>query len=139
MPFGLAENKIQKEAFEEIGLVPDEEGLLDLGFGRYEQREERGRFHREIQHVYMIRDDRPLTGYTFTDGEVTALAAVPLDELAALFSGAGECRGRFYEGGAEEDRIIPRSDFHPLLFAPSMSEYMKTVLVAARQLWNRES
>ncbi len=137
VPFGLAENKVQKEAFEEIGLVPEEKDLLDLGFGRYEQREERGRFHREIQHVYMIRDDRPLTGYAFTDGEVTALAAIPLDELAALFCGGAECRGRFCDGGAEEERVIRREDFHPLLFAPSMSEYMKIVLVAARELVER--
>jgi isopentenyldiphosphate isomerase len=137
VPFGLTENKVQKEAFEEIGLVPEEKDLLDLGFGRYEQREERGRFHREIQHVYMIRDDRPLTGYSFTDGEVTALAAVPLDELEALFYGAVECRGRFYDGGTEEDRIISRDDFHPLLFAPSMGEYMKIILRAARELVER--
>ena len=76
VPFGLGSGKIQKEAEEELGIIPDDASLVDLGYFRYEERTpEFDLFHREFQHVYLLRDDRPLSAYRFCDGEVDAVAA----------------------------------------------------------------
>jgi isopentenyldiphosphate isomerase len=133
VPFGLTQNKVQKESMEEIGIMPSNDELIDLGICRYEAHEENGRFHREFTHVYMLHDERPLDGYTFTDGEVTALAAVRLSELKALFAGRAFCEAEFYDGSTVSQKVLRADEFHPLLFAGSMRGYMDTLLSAAEE------
>ena len=86
VPFGQNENKIQKESSEEIGIRPDDNELIDLGFFRYEEKTE-GLFHREFQHVYLLQNDSPLTVYHFADDEVDAMAAIKLTDVKKLFLG----------------------------------------------------
>ncbi len=123
VPFGVKEKKIEKEAYEEIGIVPDERDLIDLGYFRYEERND-VHFHREFQRVYLLEDNRELDRYRFTDGEVTGIYAVPMDKLEELFA----CDIRFeidgYNGKKKLKRIVTRGDFHPLLLAPSMKVYI---------------
>lgn len=134
--YGTARNKIQKEAYEEMGITPEEEDLVDLGYFRYEERDER-HFHREFQRVYLLLDQRELDGYVFTDGEVIGVCAVPLDDLERLLLADFTFTAEAYDGKAPFERRLSRRDFHPLLFAPSMKEYMGVVFRAVRELAER--
>jgi hypothetical protein len=40
----------------------------------------------------------------------------------------------YYDGAAVSRRILSREDFHPLLFAPSMKEYMDVLFRAVKEL-----
>lgn len=133
VPFQKEENKIQKEAFEEIGISPPEEELMDLGYYRYEEINE-VMFHREFQRVYLCRDDRPLDGYRFNDGEVDGIYGVPLEDLARLLNGDHVFSIEGFDGKRMLRREVSRRDFHPLLFSPSMEIYMEVVLGAVKEL-----
>jgi isopentenyldiphosphate isomerase len=134
VPFGVKEGKIQKEAVEEIGICPLESELTYLGLYRYEERNS-VLFHREFQRVYLLRRDAGLDTYRFVDGEVTGIYAVPLEYVVRLL-GADEPRViDGYNGKEMVSREVSRSDFHPLLFEPSMREYMATVISATRELF----
>lgn len=135
VPFGLKENKIQKEAMEELGISPSDSEMTDLGYIRYE--EITGEYaHREFQHVYIMRDDRPLEDYRFNDGEVTGLCPVPADYLASLFKKDSSIPVRFYNGRSVSEKIISKKDFHPLLFSDIMKEYMTVLFAACGELVN---
>lgn len=132
VPFGENENKIQKEAWEEIGIMPPDEDLIDLGYFRYLERNEI-HFHREFQRVYLYEDNRDLDGYRFNDGEVTGIYAVPLKDLESLFVDERRFRIEGYEGMGIVTREVGRKDFHPLLFADSMSVYVEVLLQGIRE------
>ncbi|MCU0847598.1 MAG: NUDIX domain-containing protein [Spirochaetes bacterium] len=136
VPFGLESSKIQKEAVEEIGILPDEENLVDLGYTRYEEISE-SVFHREIQHVYLLRDDRPLDKYRFNDGEVDGIYAVSMDSLERLMAADFSFDAEGYDGKRLFIKNVSRSDFHPQLFADSMKEYMAALITASRELYER--
>jgi isopentenyldiphosphate isomerase len=130
--FGHNDQKIQKESFEEIGIRPADADLIDLGYYRYEEHAD-GLFHREFQRVYLLRDERPLDGYIFSDGEVEGIFAVPLDILKDLMSRDISFEIEGYTGGRAVRRTVARKDFHPLLFAPPMKVYMDVVFQAAHE------
>lgn len=134
VPFGLKDDKIQKEAMEEIGIKPSNDELIDLGIFRYEGHEENERLHREFSHVYMLRDDRALDAFSFNDGEVTALAAIALSRLRSLFAGRESCAARYFDGSTVYNRVLNRNEFHPLLFDDVMKEYMSVIMRAAEEL-----
>ena len=119
VPFGIKEKKIQKESFEEIGIVPSDDELINLGYYRYEEITA-NLFHREFQHVFLCIDNRPLNQYTFTDGEVDGIFAVQLSDLELLMRKDFEFVAEGYENKGIIKKIISRKDFHPLLFAESM-------------------
>lgn len=123
VPFGLRENKIQKEAFEEIGVNPLDKDLFDLGYYRYEAMEE-GRIHREFQHVYLLSDDRKIDEYRFNDGEVIGIYQVPLSSMEKILETDTELRINGYNGSKIIERPVTRKDFHPLFFDKSMKEYL---------------
>jgi isopentenyldiphosphate isomerase len=127
VPFGENENKIEKEAYEEIGIIPDRNRLVDLGYFRYEERDDH-HFHREFQRVYLLEDNRQLDRYRFVDGEVTGIYAVPLDKLEGLFTGEIRFPVDGYDGEKTLTREVGREDFHPLLFATSMKVYVEVLL-----------
>ena len=134
VPFGLHDEKILKETEEEIGIRPAMETLIDLGYFRYEEHEEKGRHHREFQHVYLVRDDRDLDRYNFNDGEVSAICAVSLEKLTRLMTEDISFKVSFFDGIATKEETLGKENFHPLLFADSMKEYMTVVLKAAGEL-----
>jgi isopentenyldiphosphate isomerase len=136
VPFGLEGGKITKEAEEELGITPDEASLSDLGYFRYEERTpEFNLFHREFQHVYLLRDDRLLSGYRFCDGEVDALAAVPISSFRGILAGDLSCEGLVYDGTRTIRRLLTRREFHPLFFTGPMSRCVAAVLRAADGLF----
>jgi isopentenyldiphosphate isomerase len=136
VPFGLENNKIQKEAYEEIGIEPDEESLFDLGLFRYEEKGN-GIFHREFQRVYILLDNRPLDRYRFIDGEVTGIYAVPVKYLESMLKGDVSFSLELYDGKELSHKMVSRADFHPLLFSPIMKEYMAVLMAAVAEIIER--
>ena len=133
VPFGLKENKIQKEAMEELGISPSDSEMTDLGYIRYEEITAEY-VHREFQHVYIMRDDRPIDSYSFNDGEVTGLCSVPADYVMSLFEKESELPVQYYDGRSVTVRIIGKNDFHPLLFSSIMKEYMAVLFASCKEL-----
>ena len=133
VPFGLRENKIQKEAMEEIGITLEKDSLIDLGYFRYEERD-RGLYHREFQRVYLLLDNRPLEEYFFNDGEVVGIYAVPLAFLKILMNRDMEIEVEGYNGTDVIVKKVSRKDFHPLLFSVVMNDYMLVLFEAVEEL-----
>lgn len=138
VPFGLENNKIQKEAFEEIGVNPREDDLFDLGYYRYEALEE-GHIHREFQHVYLLADDRPLNDYRFNDGEVIGIYQVSLPLMEKLVEADTELRISGFNGSKILERPMSRKDFHPLFFDRSMKEYLDILFCSMHELIEKGS
>ncbi len=97
VPFGKTNNKIQKESYEEIGISPSDEDLVDLGYYKYEEIE-RDMIHREFQRVYLLIDNRPLDEYKFIDGEVEGIYAFALEDIELLFKGKNVIDAELYDG-----------------------------------------
>jgi len=133
VPYGYCGNKVMKETNEEVGIVPDEKDLTDLGWYRYE--EQTGTlFQRELQHVYLLRDDRDLFQYRFSDGEVTGIYAVGLGDLKRILAADTAIEVRGFNGREPVRKSITRADFHPQLFHRSMEAYMRVITGAATEL-----
>ncbi len=133
VPYGLTTNKIQKEAYEEVGIVPDDNTLIDLGYFRYEEKNA-NLFHREFQRVYLYMSNEALTAYSFNDNEVSAAYAIPVDYCKALFTDDYPMEVESYNGHQLLSTVVSKNNFHPLLFAPSMSHYMDVLFTAIDQL-----
>ncbi len=131
VPFGKVTGKIQKEAFEEIGISPPDEDLVDLGVYRYEEQDE-NMFHREFQRVYLYFCEQPLEEYRFNDGEVDGIFAVPLESLERLLEGDITFEAAGFDGEKCLRRCLSRSDFHPLLFTEPMKVYMEVVMASVK-------
>jgi len=133
VPFGINANKIQKESFEEIGIIPSDDELIDLGYYKYEEITE-NLFHREFQQVFLCIDNRPLDQYKFTDGEVDGIFAVHINDLELLFQKDFEFKIEGFESSGRIEKFVSRKDFHPLLFSESMKVYMDVVIKAAKEV-----
>ncbi len=133
VPFGKIENKIQKESLEEIGISPLDEELIDLGYYRYEETVG-DFFHRELQRVYLLADNRPLDAYRFYDGEVAGIYAVALKDIELLLRDDITLFAEGYDGEKIIGKNFSRKDFHPLLFSPIMEEYMRVVISCTKEL-----
>lgn len=133
VPYGKKSSKIQKESHEEIGISPDDGDLTDLGYYRYEEKAG-GLFHREFQRVYLYVDNRQLCEYSFNDGEVDGIYAVPLRDIENLLRKDIDISAEGYDGKNTSIVNISRKDFHPLLFSPTMEEYMRVVISGIKEL-----
>ncbi len=69
-----------REIHEEIGIEADPGRLLFLG-----RRKAIGRTERELQDVFLYRDDRPLNGYTPNPAELAGLVELPVEAALAIF------------------------------------------------------
>lgn len=78
-----------REVEEELGIVPDPAALRHAGT-RMIASEGNGVVDREIEEVYLLRDDRPLTAYRPAPAEVDLLARVPLDAWIAFLFGESD-------------------------------------------------
>jgi isopentenyldiphosphate isomerase len=80
-----------REAEEELGVAYAYDDLLPLGVHRVDEGDAGGTFNREEQHVYAVRDDRPLEAWTGYDrDELDGLVLVGHDQFAALASGGDD-------------------------------------------------
>jgi isopentenyldiphosphate isomerase len=89
-----------REAEEELGVAYAFEELTPLGVHRVADGERDGAINRELQHVFGVRDERPLDAWTAFDSiELDGLVLVGHQEFAALAAGApGTVPGTAWDG-----------------------------------------
>ena len=78
-----------RELAEELGLVVKPTELTKLGLRRMVDDQGEGNLNKELTHVFLLRDDRPLQDYCLAVGEVDAVFEGAAADLLALF-GASE-------------------------------------------------
>jgi isopentenyldiphosphate isomerase len=94
-----------READEELGSAYVFDDLESLGVHRVDETEQSGFVNREVQHVFAIRDDRPLARWTHFDRvELDGLVRVGHDGFAAL---AGALRADGGDGAAGRGLRVP--------------------------------
>lgn len=133
VPYGFSGNKILKETDEEIGIYPEERNLIDLGWYRYEEKSELF-YQRELQHVFILKNDRHLDQYSFKDSEVSGIYAVKIHDLKKILALDTSIDIQGFNGRHHIQKSVTRKDFHPQLFDSSMKVYMKIVLQAGNEL-----
>jgi 8-oxo-dGTP pyrophosphatase MutT (NUDIX family) len=74
-----------RELEEELGIRVDPADLVPLGTRRLIDESGEGRLNRELTHVFLLRDDRPLSHYSPAVVEVGGLLEVPIDGLLEVF------------------------------------------------------
>ncbi|MBQ1017931.1 NUDIX domain-containing protein [Micromonospora sp. D93] len=77
-----------REIEEELGIEVEPRNLIRLGVKHDVMDEPNGIQNREFAHVFLLRDDRDLSGYKLQDDEVSGLVEMPIDSGLALFSGS---------------------------------------------------
>jgi len=109
---------IVREAEEEIGLVVRPGQLVFLGSVRSVRAYE-GALDREVQDVYAVRDERPLTGFALACDEVEVLYEVPVERAIDLYregryvAAAGyDCQRRISNALLVEDDLIEQGRAH---------------------------
>jgi isopentenyldiphosphate isomerase len=119
-----------REVEEELGVPATMRDLRPLGVRIWANETERGIVDREIQEVFLWRNDRPLAVFTPNPAELASLARFPLDDLLPLLSGeAAELHGESYTPGAS--RAEPCT-VRPEDFIPTIDRYFLRVAIAAR-------
>ena len=107
-----------RELAEELGLTVTPDRLVAVGVRRVVDDGGEGNLNRELAHVFLVTDDRPLVEYEPGRGEVDGVYDVPLAEGLRLLADPGHrttVHGAEWEGddlGAVE-RVITRSDLVP--------------------------
>jgi isopentenyldiphosphate isomerase len=133
VPYGFRGNKILKETDEEIGIRPNKNDLIDLGWYRYEEKGELF-FQREFQHVFIVKNNGDLDQYCFKDGEVSGIYAVKINDLKKILEHDIPIDIHGFNGKSHVHKSVSRKDFHPQLFDHSMDVYMQVVLQAGIEL-----
>jgi len=136
VPYGFGGNKILKEADEEIGFTPEATALIDLGWYRYEEMNER-LFQREFQHVFILLDGRSLDLYRFKDREAAGIYAVSLSDMKNILTRDASINIHGFDGRFLVRKSASRKNFHPQLFDRSMKVYMDVILQAAVELFDK--
>jgi isopentenyldiphosphate isomerase len=80
---------VLREAHEELGVAVDPDELVPLGVRRVVSLEP-GVIDREIQDIYLLRRDLPLTAYHPDPDEIDGLALLDAEEAARLHAGTIE-------------------------------------------------
>lgn len=75
-----------RELSEELGVDLDPSALIELGVRRMVDETVEG-VNREFCHVFLARDDRPLSGYDPDPAEVSGVVEVRVDDLFDLVTG----------------------------------------------------
>lgn len=126
-----------RELEEELGVQVPFERLVPLG-RRTETMRIGTTVNREFCDTYLLRDDRPLTGYVLQAEEVAGLVEIPVADGLRLF---GEevaqitARGvRLVDGALEEHAIDVRADD----VIPRRERYYLKVLIMAERLFAGE-
>lgn len=77
----------RRELLEELGVDVGADDLVPLGVRRLVDDSGEGSLNRELTHVFVLLDDRPLDRYLVGDGEVDGVVEAPIDDLLALLAG----------------------------------------------------
>lgn len=126
-----------READEELGAAYAFDDLESLGVHRVDETERSGLVNREVQHVFAIRDDRPLEAWRdFDRVELDGLVLVGHEEFLELVSAlarggdeghAPEVPGRAWDGAATSAVHVTPSEVVP-------TPYLTTIAPALRRL-----
>jgi len=122
---------VVREIEEELGVEVDAAELVSLGQRRVDSRE-LGVVDREIQDVFVVRRDAPLTAYRLDPAEVDGLAALPIAQAALLHADVGaraEARYLARGGGDPAPLTMTAGDI-----IPGRAAYLAAVADAARAL-----
>lgn len=102
-----------REAEEELGVRYAPEQLTPCGTFTVDETQPDGTINREFQHVFAVRDDRPLEAFTdIARDELDGLVAIRMDAFAGLLHGT-PAEGRAWDGTAvtpvtvQPDELVP--------------------------------
>jgi isopentenyldiphosphate isomerase len=125
-----------REVEEEIGIIPDLRELRPLGVRVCANEAQPGIVDREIQDLFLLRDDRPLENFRPNPAELAALVRFPLGILVPFLAGErGEIDGESLAPEATgAEPITARSDD----FIPTVDRYFLRVAIAAQQVLRGE-
>ncbi len=119
-----------REIEEELGIVPDLTALRHVGTRACVSAPQPDRIDRELQEVFLLRDDRPLDAYAPAVAEVAALARFPLDPLLALFAVDRDHAPATLLDAATG--TTTNTDVPLAAFIPTTDNYFARVAIAAR-------
>jgi isopentenyldiphosphate isomerase len=127
-----------REVEEELGAAYVFDDLVHLGVHRVADPERSATVNRELQHVFAIRDDRPLTAWRdFDRVELDGLVLIGHDGFAAVaaavndeHASAGVVRARSWDGSSETDVDVTAAEVVP---AP----YLRNIAPALRRIGDR--
>jgi isopentenyldiphosphate isomerase len=130
-----------READEELGAAYAFDDLESLGVHRVDETEHSGLVNRELQHVFAVRDDRPLEAWSdFDRVELDGLVHVDHDaflELArALDGGDGAPEGLIVPGRAWDGTALSGVQVSPEEVVPA--PYLTAIAPALRRLGHRD-
>lgn len=127
-----------REAEEELGAAYAFDDLEALGVHRVADTERSGVVNRELQHVFAVRDERPLSEWTAFDRvEVAGLVLVDHDgfERIARALAAGDdgdpVPARAWDGAAERDVEIAPREVMPAPYLAELAPDLRRVAGAA--------
>lgn len=124
-----------RELEEELGIRPHPDHLVELGVRRLVDDSGEGTLNRELTHVYVLRDDRPLHDYRVGLGEVDGVFDVAIDDALALLHGSidrVEINGVQYAGSSQAREITRTIGAGDLV--PSDGYWTVLLVMAARVL-----
>ncbi|HEY8448714.1 MAG TPA: NUDIX domain-containing protein [Thermomicrobiales bacterium] len=118
-----------RETDEEIGISVKPERLRWLGTRLSANEAESGTRDREVQEVFLLVDDRPLTDYRPNPVELEGLVKLPVAAVLALYSGEADAvEAEVLAAGS----VTPRTETIQLTdFVPSVDRYPYRIAIAA--------
>jgi isopentenyldiphosphate isomerase len=120
-----------REVEEEIGVAVNQGDLRRLGVRLCASEVEPEILDREIQDLFLLRDDRPLIEYSPNPDELDALIAVGINDMLALFSDeTDEIPAESLRTGERltSTILIDRDDF-----IPTLDNYFYRIAIAANR------
>ena len=118
-----------REVDEELGVSLPLDRLRRLGTRVAVNEREIGVRDRELQDVFLLLDDRPLSAYRPNAAELASLVRFPLSALLAYFGGeAGAANGDAIAPGAAQVEQVTCGDAD---FIPSVDRYFYRLAIAA--------
>lgn len=122
---------VVREAREELGMAIEMDELISLGLRTIVSLEP-GIIDRELQDIYVLRRDLPLTAYRPDPVELAGLALLDADEAAALHAGTRDSlEGAYLALGAAEPRL---QRFSADDLVPERGPYMAAVARAVHDV-----
>jgi isopentenyldiphosphate isomerase len=125
-----------REVEEEIGIIPTLKDLRPLGVRVCANEAQPGIVDREIQDVFLLRDNRPLEDFRPNPAELAALIRFPLETLVPFLAGeSSEISGESLTPAVTRaEPIAARIDD----FIPTVDRYFLRIAIAAQHVLRGE-
>jgi isopentenyldiphosphate isomerase len=125
-----------RETEEEIGISVSLTDLRPLGIRVCANEAEPGVVDRELQDVFLLCSDRPLTDYRPDPAELAALVRMPIDGVLSLF--AGDVNAVEAQALAPGSPILDSATIGLDDFIPNIDRYFYRVAIAAASVFRQE-